>query len=569
MAKKPANLIYGVDEAPPLGATLLLGFQHIFVLTISFVLILVLVREGGGSAEDAERLIKVSMISMGVATILQGLRLGPVGSGYLCPQLIGPAYLSASLLAVKSGGLSMVAGMTMVGGFFGALLSRAMRWLRPIFPAEVTGTVVAMVALELVPLSVSKFLGFEGPNPSIQSSSVVVASVTLASMVALSVWGQAKLRLYCVLIGTGIGYASSYFAGILTAEHLRRVVQAPFFSMPTLTHQGWSFDGALLVPFVVAAVASSLKAVGDLTTCQKINDAEWKRPDMRSIGGGILADACGVILSGGLGTMGQSTSSSNVGLSIGTGAASRRIAFACGGIMIFLAFFPKLAEFYVIMPTPVMGALLFFSVSFMILAGIQIMLSRLIDARKTFVIGISLILGLSLDMLPGAYREVYPALQPIFSSSLSLATVSAIVLNLLLRMGIAKRAVFEFEPGVSSSEEVFNFMERQGAVWGARREVIYNATAALNELLESLSMPQFAQGKVQIAVGFDEFNLDIDISYSGEPMEFPGARPSRAELLADDQGMAKLAGFLVQQYADRVRSDIANGRCRIQLHFDH
>src|SRR5262245_22939602 len=65
----------------------------------------------------------------------------------------------------------------------------------------------------------------------------------------------------------------------------------------------------------------------------------------------------------------------------------------------------------------------------MILAGIQIMMSGLIDSRKTCVIGISLILGLSVDMLPEAYRGAYPALQPFFSFSLSLATVSVILLT--------------------------------------------------------------------------------------------------------------------------------------------
>jgi xanthine permease XanP len=126
---------------------------------------------------------------------------------------------------------------------------------------------------------------------------------------------------------------------------------------------------------------------------------------MGSISGGILADACGVILSGSLGTMGQSTSSSNVGLAIASGAASRRVGFACGGLLVLLAFVPKLAEFYVIMPAAVMAALLLFTVSFMVLAGIQIMMSRLIDARKTFVISISLILGLSVDMVPGGLSQ--------------------------------------------------------------------------------------------------------------------------------------------------------------------
>jgi len=90
------------------------------------------------------------------------------------------------------------------------------------------------------------------------------------------------------------------------------------------------------------------------------------------------------------------------------------------------------------------------------------MMSGLIDSRKTCVIGISLILGLSVDMLPEAYRGAYPALQPFFSSSLSLATVSVILLTFCCASRIGKRAELELQPGVDSSEQIFNFMEAMG-----------------------------------------------------------------------------------------------------------
>ena len=167
---------------------------------------------------------------------------------------------------------------------------------------------------------------------------------------------------------------------------------------------------------------------------------------MKSISGGILADACGVMLSGGVGTMGQSTSSANVGLSIATGATSRRIGFACGGILMVLAFVPKLAVLFAIMPGPVIGALVFFTVCFMIVAGVQILTSRMMDARKTFVVGASVVLGLSVDMMPGAYQSVPAMLLPAFTSSLSVATLSALLLNLLFRIGIAQHAKLANRP---------------------------------------------------------------------------------------------------------------------------
>ena len=569
MAKKPANLIYGLDESPPLGTTLLLGLQHILALSSAFVYPVILLQETGILPEQAERMIHTSMIVMGIATILQTLRYGRIGSGYLCPERLGPAYIPASILAIKTGGLPLLAGMTLVSGLFGVVLSRLMGRLRPFFPAEVTGTIVMMVGLALIPVAVSRFLGIEKSRMVIDPLSVSIAAVTFFVMVGVTVWGSSRLRLYGVLIGIGAGSLCAYASGLVTDEHLRRLEQASLLALPSFPGEGWSFSGALLVPFMVTALASSLKAVGDLTTCQKVNDAEWKRPDMKSISGGILADACGVMLSGGVGTMGQSTSSANVGLSIASGATSRRIGFACGAILMVLAFVPKLAVLFAIMPSPVIGALLFFAASFMIVAGVQILSSRMMDARKTLVVGVSIILGLSVDMLPGVYHSVPAMLLPAFTSSLSVATLSAILLNLLFRIGIAQRAKLQIDPRADSSEQIFLFMEKQGGAWGARKEVIDRAKAAMNEFVEAASLLEPSISRIDAEVSFDEFTLDIDMRYDGELMEFPSARPADADLLEDERAVAKLAGFLIRNYVDRVKSDRINGRCRVQFHLEH
>jgi xanthine permease XanP len=569
VAKKPANLIYGLDESPSLATTLLLGLQHVLALSSAFVYPVILLQETGMLATQAERLIHTSMIVMGITTILQALRYGRVGSGYLCPEQVSPVYIPVSILAVKTGGLPLLAGMTLVSGLFGVVLSRLMGRLRPFFPAEVTGTIVMVVGLALIPVAVSRFLGIAESRVVIDPLSVSIASITFFVMIGVTVWGSSRLRLYGVLIGIGAGSICAYASGLVTDEHLRRLEQASFLALPSFSAEGWSFSGALLLPFLVTALASSIKVVGDLTTCQKVNDAEWKRPDMKSISGGILADACGVMLSGGTGTMGQSTSSANVGLSIATGATNRQIGFACGAILMVLAFVPKLAVFFAILPGPVIGALVFFAASFVIVAGVQILTSRMMDTRKTFVVGISIILGLSVNMLPGAYQNVPGLLQPAFTSSLSVATMSALLLNLLFRIGIAQRAKLQIDPRADSSEQIFLFMETQGGVWGARREVIDRAKAAINEFIEAARALELSTGKIDAEVSFDEFNLDVDMRYDGEPMEFPTERPTAADLLEDERAVAKLAGFLIRSYVDRVKFDQINGRCRVQFHLEH
>jgi NCS2 family nucleobase:cation symporter-2 len=569
MAKKPANLIYSVDEKPPLSTLLLLGLQHVSVLSVGWIFVVVIVTGIGGTSEQAKNVIQISMIVSGIATILQARTKGPVGSGYLCPMSCGPAYIAASISAGKVGGLPLVFGSVIVSGVFEALLSRVMQRLRALFPPEVTGLVVSMVGIELIVLAAPRFLGFTGAGSSRNLLAIAVALLTLAAMIGPTVWSEGMLRLYPVLLGLVVGYLSAYAVGLLTWPQLNVVLAAPLINLPTRAQSGWAFSLAMLPAFLIASLASTLKTVGDLTLCQKINDAEWKRADMKSVSGGVLAGSICTIGAGLLGGAGQSTFSSNVGLAIATKATSRHVALPCGIILILLAFCPKLSAVFTVMPQPVMGAILVYVACFMILAGVQVMTSRMLDARKTFVVGIALIFGLSVRMVPGLYADMPDALSSLFSSSLSLTTVLVVVLNVLLRIGIRTRVALELDPRADSAEKIFTFMQVQGGTWGARKEVIDRATYAMNEFMEAAGTLDLARGKIAAEVSFDEFNLDVNLSYDGVLMEFPQERPTQVDLLSDETGVAKLAGFLIRNYVDRIKSDCVDGRCRVQFHFDH
>jgi xanthine permease XanP len=570
MAKKPANLVYGVDDHPPLGITLLQGLQHVFIMTVYFIFPVIVIHAMGGTDAQAATMIKMSMIAMGLTTILQAVRKGPIGSGYLAPSGNGPAYLSATLLAAKTGGVSLICGMTIIGGVFEALFSRIVGRLRALFPPEVAGLVVTMVGIEIIPLGIERFLGLGQTGAGISRNDFLVALITYVCMVSLNTWGKGKLRLYPILIGMVVGYLSAFWFGLLTAAHLSPIEAAPWISFPRFASFGWSFDMALVLPFLIATLCSSLKDIGDLTTCQKINDSEWKRSDMKSIGKGILADSLGDILSGVIGGLGQTTSSSNIGLSLATGTTSRRIAYAAGGLLCLLAFFPKLAEIFAIMPRPVMGAILVFVANFMILAGIQIITTRMLDARKIFVIGTSFIFGISVFLYPQAYRQVHPLLQPIFSSALSLSTISVVILNLIFRLGISQHQVLTVNPEDRHAlENLSTFIQRQGAAWGARREVIKLADSAMEEFMESLIGLKLADGPVEVDVRFDEMRLDVGFTYQGSLLDFQAQPPSQADLLEDETAIFRLSGFIIKNYVDRIKTERKNGKCHVVFHFDH
>ena len=224
-------------------------------------------------------------------------------------------------------------------------------------------------------------------------------------MIALNVWTKGPTKLFCALIGMVVGYVLAAVLGVLPAVDLERLATAPLFRLPDVEPPGWAFDASLVVPFAIAAVAASLRAMGDVTVCQKTNDAEWTRPDMRTISGGALANGLCTVLSGVFGTVGTNTSTSNVGLAAATGVTSRRVAYAVSGIYFLLAFLPVGATVFVIMPGAVVGR----DARVRVVPGVHqrpavIITSRMLDARRTFVIGLSFMLGLSVDVLPGLSR---------------------------------------------------------------------------------------------------------------------------------------------------------------------
>ena len=571
MARKPSNLIYGLDDKPPLLTTILLGLQHVSVFFIAIIFPVLIIRKLGVNIDPrtASGFISFSMISGGVVTILQALKKTPIGSGYLCPSVCGPSYLSASFIAVQSGGLPLLFGMTGFVGVVESAFSRIMHKLRFLFPAEVTGTIVAMVGITIIPVAVKNFLGLSAIDVVSTAPEIIVGVGTLCMMALMNVFSKGNPRLYSALIGMIFGYILSFSLGIIPVSSFRKITEAHIFAIPYIKNMSWAFDIHLVIPFVIATLCSALKTVGDLTTCQKINDADWKRPDMKSISGGILADGIGGIIPGIIGGFGQSTSSTHVGLSVATGATSRKIAFSMGILLIALGFLPKLANIFIIMPKPVMGATLIFAVSFMIIAGFQIIISRMMDSRKILVVGISIIMGLSVDMIPGAYANVHPWIKSIFSSSLSFAAIVAVVLNFIFRIGMKKRKTLDMVVGEDSPEKIFDFMEKAGGLWGARKEVIYNAISTMNEFFESVSILKLTNNKIKMDVNFDELSLNIDISYEGQEFEFPETRPSKEELKSDERAIIKLSGFMIRQYVDSFKTEFTDGFSKIHLHFEH
>jgi NCS2 family nucleobase:cation symporter-2 len=564
--KKPANITYGLDESPPLVVTLLNGLQHVGVIAINLVYPLLVFRLVGAPLDLVASLLSTGMFVLAVATFLQAKRLGPIGSGFMCPATFTATYLGPSLLAAKVGGLPLVFGMTIFAGALETVVAPLLNRLRAIFPPEVSGLVIFVIGLSGGIAGLRTLFGQDAAP--ISPLEWAVGILTLGTMIVLNVWGQGAARMFCALLGLVIGYIAAALCGLIDAQAMSVVLAAPWFGLPSF-HFSWSFDLALVAPFAIASIAAAMKAAGTITVCQKMNDADWVRTDMKSVTRGVLTDGASTVLAGAAGALGTNTATPSVGLAAATGVASRSVAYAVAGIFLLLGFFPKLPALLGLMPRPVIVAALLFAVSFIMINGLQIMVSRLLDARRTLIIALSTVAGMAIEVFPSISASVPAPFASLVGSSLVLATVTALLLNLLFRIGVRQTVSFAVEGGKVEPEEIERFFQTQGATWGARPDVVKRAAYGTVQLIDAIAADYVHDGPIMVEASFDEFNLDVRVSYQGEQLTFPDQRPSLAEIRETEAGARLLAGFLLRRNADRMRSEWKDGRARVLFHFDH
>lgn len=566
--KKPADLAYGAEDAPPPSVLWLAALQHVGVLALVMVFPLLISRAAGASPAIAAQILTAGMLAVGLATIVQARAYGPLGSGYLAPTGFQAVYLGPSLAAAQAGGLPLVFGMTIFAGLVEAALSRVWRPLRPYLPPEMSGLVVLLTGLVTAGVGIRYLMAGHAGGPA-PSREWIVACFTLAVMAGLNVWTKGMLRMFCALVGLVAGYLLAVWLGLGAPAELAAIGERSLLAVPRFDHLAWSFDAALAAPFAVAGVAAALNTSANVTIFQRLNDAQWVRPELPSITRGTLTDGLAASASGALGSCGISTLSASVGVIIATGVASRRIAYAIGAIVIGLAFLPKFTAVLVATPAAVVAGALVFIACFIVIGGMQIITSRMLDARKSLVIGLSVAAALAVLMFPGAVAAAPRGAQPLLGSALVTGAVLAFGLNLLFRLGVRQKVSLALDPGGDYAKAIEDFFTERGKTWGARPDIVRRAIFGATQLAEAVIENCSPRGPLMLEAAFDEFNLDVHVEYDGDLLELPDVRPSEREVREDEDGARRLAGFMLRRNADRVHSARKDGRVEIHFHFDH
>jgi NCS2 family nucleobase:cation symporter-2 len=464
----------------------------------------------------------------------------------------------------------MVAGLLVMSSSLEIVLSRFLRPFRGILPTELSGLIVLVTGLGVAQAGMDNIAAAMTANDGANwLLTLLVALGSIAIMVSFSVWARGPLRTFGAVIGLVAGYLASIALGLVEPDFWQALADAPLVRIPTLVPTWPAFSTQLVLPALLTGLSITLNSIGALTAAQRLNDADWRRQDLTGMARGLLGDGLGTMVAALLGGAGVSASGSSVGLTAAARATSRAIGYVAAGFFVVVALLPRFAVLVIAAPRPVLGAALVFLSCALLISGISIMSSRLLDARKTFCLGIAFAFAVATPALTraGALLPVWMA--PVVAAPLLASALVAILLNPILRLGIRQQAVLEIPPDGLSHEKISAFISRAGAGWGARRDTIAQAQGPIAECLDTIVDSELARGPVRLTLGFNELQLDARITWRGEPLPLSKTRPTKEELLGDGDGAARMAGYLIGRLTSRVTSRAVDGLVDLRLMFDH
>jgi xanthine permease XanP len=553
---------------PPIARLIPLGFQFTVYIAVTLVYIVLIARDGGVKDNVTASAISMGMIAVGIGTLIQTMWKGPVGSGYFAAPVFSAVYLGPSVLAVKAGGLPAVFAMTIFAGAVEVLMSIFLRRLKPLFPPAVSGFIVLVIGIELGLVALDNFLNIKGFGKPLYRENLVAGVIALAIIMGFSVWLKGIMRLLCSLFGIGVGFIIGFFLGIIPPGATELFRHSALFSLPDTSYISYSFELSLVPAFFMAGIAASLRTIGVITTAEKINDSDWKRPDYGPIKRGLLADGIGCMLGGLMGAPGMNATPGIVGVSQAAGSTSRYMAIPAGVFLIVLAFFPKISALFLMLPLSVVGASLMVSAAFMISGGVEIMTSRNLDSRMTYVVGVSLLLGIGRKVFPDFFNSLPEWLKTLTDTALSLALVSSIALVLIFRLGIKKREIFIFDKQSKSYEGLEQVLKEHEKEWRLDDELIRHAVDSTGQVIEHLTEAKLLKGPVKVEAGYDEVNLEIMIEYKGTLLSLPAVGLKHVHYLEEEAFVHGIRDFLTNVYPDKIETSAKKDDVKIRLFFN-
>ncbi|KGQ47047.1 nucleobase:cation symporter-2 family protein [Gallibacterium anatis] len=423
------QLLFNVEDKPPFGLGLLLAAQHLLAALGGIIAVpLVIGNVLQLPTADTIVLVNAALLISGVVTIIQCLGVGPIG--IRLPSVMGTSFtFVAAALAIgfSEDGVAGILGASLVGSLVMIIGSFFMPSIRKLFPPVVTGTVVTMIGLSLIPVAVDWFAGGQRGEPQYATpENLTMALFVLALVVILVQWGKGIFSAAAIVIGMLAGYCVALALGWVNFDGVK---QAQVFALPQPLHFGLSFPISGIIGMSIAYLVTIVESSGNFLALGNATKTEITGDHLRR---GVLCDGVGSALAAIMSTTPFSSFSQNIGVISLTGVASRYVVAMTGGLLVLAGLFPVFGALIVSIPLPVLGGAGLMMFAMIIAAGIQMLDKVERTKRNGLIIAISIGCGLAVTTRPEILDKLPAFFKEIFGSGITVGSLLALILNLIL-----------------------------------------------------------------------------------------------------------------------------------------
>ncbi len=453
------NIRFEPDERPPHSVAAGVGFQAAVVVLAPVVLSAVIIaRAANQPASYLTWVAFAALMVSGVSTVLQAVRIGRIGAGHVLIMGTSGAFIAVCITALVKGGPSLMASLIVVSSLFQFLLAARLSLVRRIITPVVSGTVIMLIAVTVMPV-VFDLLG-DVPDGTPAVAAPAAAAATLAALLVLALRAPVAWRLWAPLVAIAVGCAVSAPLGLYDVQP---VVEAAWIGFPDYAWPGLDLSlsaefWALLPAFVVVTMVGAIETIGDGVAIQRISRRRPRATDFRLVQGALNADGVGNLLSGLVGTPPNTTYSTSISLAELTGVAARRVGVYIGVLFVLLALSPKVTALIIAIPNPVGTAYVTLLIGILFVQGMKIVVGDGLDHRKAAVVGLSFWIGVGFQNQVIFADLLGDTLGTLLGNGMTAGGIVAIALTAFLELTAPRSRRLKVELAASALPEIDAFL---------------------------------------------------------------------------------------------------------------
>ena len=435
------------------------GLQFSLIASATLLVTPVIVAKASGRDESyLTWMVFASLVVVGVATLLQVRRLGPVGAGAVLPLFTAAFSIPFCINAVVDGGPATLTTLVIASAVFQVIISKWLFILRRIVTPTVSGAVMMILSITLASVVFGLLDESSAEEPV---AAPLTALATLIVVAALTLRGSAVWRLWAPMVGIAVGCVVAAAFGIFD---ISRVTEAGWVGLPSeWPGLGVEFGVAfwtLLPAFLFLGIIISIQVNGEAIALQRVSRREPQAIDFREVQGALAGAGAGNLLAGVVGAVPNAINPGIVSFTQVTGVASRRVGYCIGGIFIALAFLPKASGLLSSLPGPVMTGYLILVTGTLFVEGARTVIQTEQSRQKLLIAGVAFWIGAAFQFDLFTLPDLGSVWGTLLESAVTTGGLAAVAMILFLELTSQRRMRFESQLHVDALPDLFEFIAK-------------------------------------------------------------------------------------------------------------